>query len=946
MQKKENIEDIGDAIKKHRSREVYNFSPNCAVARVSCNVTNKIHPNLNGEKIYWLINDEDTRRAYKGDGFPVYKNTPMGGVLSTYHSGIRSFDTRTTYGLRNAVTVDIHNRATYSLTNQSAKEITVNFDGDSRSYHFQRLSDLINKKKELEKELAAMRLKQEKERKEREEAARKAEKQKQIELARLAAEEAERKRLEAEEAERKRKEEEEERRRKEQEELAEMERKVAEASEAVEKTQSFIRQGDEMRSQHILDEFQENAKRSHLYDGVPIVIEGGPGTGKTTTMIQRLKFLISAQALEGYNAPLSKQQISTLTDPATRDKNWLFFSPTTQLLSFLRQNMVDEGLKANSQNSTVLTQFCSDMLIAYKLRNPETDGPFKLYKQKGDNEASVIKDAHQAFCAFEGFIIRNIKNILNNSYSLNTKDFSWRDLAIEIKSYCKEGEDIKDLDSLVNLFNSMKDNELAKVRVKENDLSEELKKKALVVKNNVLDNKEMSEKANALFEKWLQETVVVQEDEVDADDMDEGEVEEAENVNLSKLDFNTKLYQQIQPILRKLGLKKYDSKQKLSKRQAELYNIIKQYVDEVPVDTIGSLAWFAKKYAFLCRGVESNVLNQIPRLYKLFRKEQIKRGSTAFDLKLLEKIDKKDGGKRLHREELELIISVINRMLKAIYKKSRLRFESMRKNKYVAAYCDNVRYVIGVDEATDYSMIDYYFISSFLHYEFSSFTLCGDIMQGLNSNGIKSWDDLKAHLLPNLEIFELKESYRQVPTLLDMSKEIYKDDLGIDAPYKTSMERSKEEPAPICFISDDMEDKATWMEERIIEVMKYYHGTVPSIAILVGDEVNIKELVEEMNDQELLNGVSIFDCSEGRTATTPNAVKVFRLSEVKGMEFEVAFFYDIDEALAGQSKEMMRRYLYVGISRATSHLAATFTQEKGNEDIIKYFDQTKHDWKL
>lgn len=350
LNRKQSLINIGYAIKNHRSREVYNYSQNCAVARVSCNVANKIHPNQNGEKIYWLINDENTSRAYKGDGFPVYKNTPMGSVLSTYHSGIRNFDTRTTYALRNAVTVNIHNRATYSLTNQSAKEITVNFDSETKSYHFQRLSDLINKKKELEKKLADMRLKQEKERKEREEAARKAEKH-----------------LETEEAERKRREEK-ARRRKEQEELAEMERKVAEASEAVEKTQSFIRQGDEMRSQHILDEFQENAKRSHLYDGVPIVIEGGPGTGKTTTMIQRLKFLISAQALDGYNAPLSKQQISTLTDPATRDNNWLFFSPTTQLLSFLRQNMVDEGLKVNSQNSTELISdnMCGNIWVQNK----------------------------------------------------------------------------------------------------------------------------------------------------------------------------------------------------------------------------------------------------------------------------------------------------------------------------------------------------------------------------------------------------------------------------------------------------------------------------------------------------------------------------------------------------------------------------------------------------
>lgn len=39
-------------------------------------------------------------------------------------------------------------------------------------------------------------------------------------------------------------------------------------------------------------------------------------------------------------------------------------------------------------------------------------------------------------------------------------------------------------------------------------------------------------------------------------------------------------------------------------------------------------------------------------------------------------------------------------------------------------------------------------------------------------------------------------------------------------------------------------------------------------------------------------------------------------------------------------------HLYVGASRATTHLAATFTQEEGNEDVIRYFDKTKDNWKL
>ena len=55
------------------------------------------------------------------------------------------------------------------------------------------------------------------------------------------------------------------------------------------------------------------------------------------------------------------------------------------------------------------------------------------------------------------------------------------------------------------------------------------------------------------------------------------------------------------------------------------------------------------------------------------------------------------------------------------------------------------------------------------------------------------------------------------------------------------------------------------------------------------------------------------------------------------MEFEVAFFYDLDEALKGDDKQLMKRHLYVGISRATSHLYAIFDKEDGNEELLDYF---------
>ena len=803
----------------------------------------------------------------------------------------------------------------------------VNLEGDAHTYSFQSLADMLCKHKEKKNELKEQQAKQEEARKRAEEArlalekARKEEEERLREEARLREEEE--KRLAAE--------------------VEKMERDLEESRNEIQQTQSFIRNDFSLRSQHILDETQEDAKRSHFYDGVPVVIEGGPGTGKTTTMIQRLKFMISKEALEDYDVPLSSEQIDSLADPNVRDWKWLFFSPTDKLLTFLQNNMRAEYLNANENNTTTLDTFRSHILLDYKLRMPNSDGPFKLYKVKSDKEKKLLLNPKKAIDDFESFCISNISHIMLSAFQLKTSDFSWNQLAQTIKAYCKRAENIKDIDALIRLFNSLYDNEKKNVSQIEQQLTSELKKKALVIKNNILQDETLKSSIIELFEKWRQETIVVQEEEVEENAMDEAEDEEEELID--NIDYDAKLYQQLKPILKKLSLKKYDSNKKMTKRQKELYSLIETQIEIDDLAVIGELSWFDLNYAFLCRGVESNLLNQIPRLYKLYRKKLIETESPSYDINLLKQIQKKDGGKRIHPEELELIVGFINNMLLGMFKKSRVRFNGM-KNKYVVAYKDNVRPVIGIDEATDYSIIDYYFMTSFRHYEFSSITLCGDIMQGLNDNGIKSWDQLKEFILPNLEVFELKTSYRQLPSLLDMSKKMYKDERGVEAPYSTKKERSKSEPAPICFISDDEEEKAEWIAKRIIEVYRAYNESMPSVAIFVGDDVNIKELVDRINDQDYLNGVQVYDCSENRTAPSTKAVRVFRLTEVKGMEFEVVFFYDIDTALEGCTTDIMRRYLYVGVSRATTHLAATFEKEDGNEDIIMYFDRTKADWKI
>ena len=180
-----------------------------------------------------------------------------------------------------------------------------------------------------------------------------------------------------------------------------------------------------------------------------------------------------------------------------------------------------------------------------------------------------------------------------------------------------------------------------------------------------------------------------------------------------------------------------------------------------------------------------------------------------------------------------------------------------------------------------------------------------------------------------------------------MAREMYLDDRGKESPYHSDkVDAVLVDAAPLAFVSDDEELKAQWMAQRIVEVFKKYGDEMPSVAIFVGDDEDIPELIQMLEEQDCLNSIGIADCTDNRTCTQTKCVRIFRLKEVKGMEFEVAFFHNIDKALAGSSTDLMRRYLYVGISRATSHLAATFTEEDGNEDIINYFNLEVKNWKV
>lgn len=915
---KESLADIAWAINEHTITEHQNMPCQGGVARYYVDLEEM--PDIHQ---VFLANVKVRKQVWYGDdSINIWKNSKLGGALIMKGIGDSIY-----YGNRpQPYKMKVYNAANYRHWKTGSIDQVQIQQEDKKRYRFADLKSLLIQFQEARRQAL--------------------ENQRRLRELQLEREEIERQQKKAaeEEALRLQKEQEEnERRTREFQEKAELlEKEIAETNSKIKFIKSFVRESLELRIQHILDPSQEEAKRSHIYDGVPVLIDGGPGTGKTTTMIQRLKFLLSDEALRDYTK-LTNKEIEELTNPVTINSKWVFFSPNTLLLEYLRNNMREEELIANDGNTFTLEQFRKKMLLEYKLRNPETDAPFKNYSFRDGISQPLILNAKQAINDFEHFCIDNITSILLKAYSLTTSDYEWHSTAVDIKAYCKRAENVKDMAALVNLFNSLEDNQNKHVKDIEQQLVKILGAVSVEVQQEILKDETATNAVKALLEKWNKDISSQNDEEILETEMTEDDDTEDES---AKLNFEADLYRRLKTLIRTVAINEIDSKKKLTGRQAELYAVVSNHIKEDSLKKVGSLAWFVKNYASLTKGIESNVFSQMPRLYKLYRKKQLETNSSNYDLILLKKIIDKGGNKHLHADEQNLLIGFINNMLYRIYKRSSVRFNNL-KHKYALAYRDWAKPVIGVDEATDYSVLDYYLINSFRHYQFNSVTLSGDIMQGITEHGINDWKELSNWVLPELTKYELKVSYRQTPTLVNLAREMYKAEVGRYPSYNSDKEMDENnEPAPIACVSDDDDEKAEWIAKRIIEIYKAYDSKMPSVAIFVGDEVDVSKFINTIYDTDLLNGIDVVDCTGGRALNRSDIVRIFRINEVKGMEFEVAFFHNLDEALHGRAKGLMEKYLYVGVSRATTHLAATFCNFDDASNVLKYFETKDNNWKI
>ena len=148
----------------------------------------------------------------------------------------------------------------------------------------------------------------------------------------------------------------------------------------------YIRKQGEMRYSLIVDTIQTRIKSQNLYDGKTIIIDGGPGTGKSTTMIHRLAYLTDIYAIDEdeekkiFNYKLNSLQRKQLREAIAENRDWMFFSPSKMLKDYLAEAMKKEGLANASQKVWNWKDYCQIILQEnYRLLGTNSSrAPFRI----------------------------------------------------------------------------------------------------------------------------------------------------------------------------------------------------------------------------------------------------------------------------------------------------------------------------------------------------------------------------------------------------------------------------------------------------------------------------------------------------------------------------------------------------------------------------------------
>lgn len=317
--------------------------------------------------------------------------------------------------------------------------------------------------------------------------------------------------------------------------------------------------------------------------------------------------------------------------------------------------------------------------------------------------------------------------------------------------------------------------------------------------------------------------------------------------------------------------------------------------------------------------VYSKLLPQIPIIYKRFRQKLLQEKSNKI---LNYDFEKEINEDKISDHEIDIIIYLMLKIARNIFQKDKELLSTNSKFQILENIKFQYKTQINVDEATDFSIIQLGCIYNLSHPNYSSVTFVGDLMQRVTDFGLLEWDECNKFISPKFEKYELSTPYRQTPVLLHIASKLYKSITNETPTLNLRFYEDERTPQPLKFQTINTSELANWFIQRILEMYEINNFNLPSIAVFVPEGKEHIDSIYEMIQPKLSeHSIEIEKCYNDKILSEESKVRIFNIEFIKGLEFEAAFFMNIDEF---KDQNLIDKYLYVGLTRAKTFLGITY----------------------
>jgi hypothetical protein len=367
------------------------------------------------------------------------------------------------------------------------------------------------------------------------------------------------------------------------------------------------------------------------------------------------------------------------------------------------------------------------------------------------------------------------------------------------------------------------------------------------------------------------------------------------------------------------GLAKGAADRKHARHPKIIKQIRAHLPDEIELEQLGREHLDLRSISpFVSGQVYRLLLNDVPKLYARFRRSLVQQQSGYLSGDHAEDIR----AGLLSSAEEDLLVCTMLRNVHEILEDRPELIDRPRNNRVIENVVSEFRTQVLIDEATDFSPVQLASMFCLSDPRLDAVSLSGDLMQRITPGGISSWDECE-FFSEDFQKFTLQKNYRQSARLLGVAGRLYELEFGDELKSGSAYQTTSADVPPLQFRTGGDETAASeWLVERILEIYELHGGHLPSVAIIVPEESDIRDLYEQVEPSLDHHSIPVEMCADGKVGDG-SRVRIFSVDYIKGLEFEAAFLIDVDR-LERLRPGLASRYLYVALTRAARFLGVTY----------------------